>query len=291
MDQTQDFKQYTCVDGVKLAWDEFLPDADAHNQQASIKPPIILSHGGGQTRNAWTKTALRLAQAGYYAMSYDHRGHGDSDWSRDGFYNVELFAKDQQQLAASLPAKPVLVGASLGGLSAMLVEGELAANTYAAIVLVDVTPTLNRAGADAIFEFMGQHMQQGFASLDEAADIIAEYTGRPRQTDSAGLAKNLRLRDGRWYWHWDPEFMSIRTRREKGPERMMAAAKNLQCPVFLVRGQLSDLVEKEHVETFLALVPHAKYVDVKEARHMVAGDKNDIFTEQLMQFIQEIAHV
>ncbi len=251
-------------------------------------PLIILSHGGGQTRYSWKKTAEILAGKGYYAFAYDHRGHGDSGWSQDGFYNTELFGKDQWQVAQSFDQKPILVGASLGGLSSMLVEGEFAKGTYKAIVLVDVTPTLNRDGANAIFEFMSQNMQEGFATLDEAADVIAEYTGRPRQDDTSGLAKNLRQREGRWFWHWDPNFITIRERRMKTPDRMINAAKNIDCPIFLVRGKLSDLVEKEHVKTFLELVPHAKYVDVEEARHMVAGDKNDIFTDELLNFIESI---
>ncbi len=287
---SKSFQQFQLNDSTKLAFEEFKPAQTAKGRQAA-KPPIILSHGGGQTRYAWKKTGERLAAQGYYALAYDHRGHGDSEWSSDGFYNVELFAKDQAQVAASFAEKPILVGASLGGLSSMLVEGELAPNTYRAIVLVDVTPTLNSSGADAIFSFMGEHVKEGFETLDEAANIIAEYTGRPRQADTSGLAKNLRLRDGRWYWHWDPNFIRIRERREKGPERMIAAAKNIQCPIFLVRGKLSDLVKKEQIETFLTLVPHAKYIDVEEARHMVAGDKNDIFTEALLAFIEEVSHV
>ena len=272
-------KIFDLSDGLALAYDEY---------GISEQPPVILSHGGGQTRYAWKKTAEVLADNGFYAMSYDHRGHGDSEWSKDGVYHIDLFAKDLQQIAASFSQKPILVGASLGGLSAMLVEGELCPNSFKAIVLVDVTPTLNRSGTDAIFEFMNKNMQDGFESLDAAADSIAEYTGRPRQADTTGLAKNLRLRNERWYWHWDPEFISIKHRREKDSERMIAAAKSIRCPIFLVRGKLSNLVEKEQVKQFLELVPHAKYVDVEEARHMVAGDKNDIFTDELLAFIRSL---
>ena len=135
---------------------------------------------------------------------------------------------------------------------------------------------------------MNAHLNDGFDNLEHAADVIAEYTGRPRQEDVSGLEKNLRFRNGRWYWHWDPKIMDIQHRRQGGSERMLAAAQALTCPVFLVRGKQSDIVEKEQVETFLALVPHAEYVDVEEAKHMVAGDKNDIFTDELLRFIKAL---
>ena len=83
-------------------------------------PPVILSHGGGQTRHSWGGTAQVLAREGWYAVAYDHRGHGESSWSEAGLYDVVHFALDMACLAKSLSRPPVAVGASLGGLAAML---------------------------------------------------------------------------------------------------------------------------------------------------------------------------
>ena len=60
--------------------------------------------------------------------------------------------------------------------------------------------------------FMAEHMDDGFASLDEVADAIQGYNPhRPRPTNLEGLKKNLRHGDdGRWYWHWDPAFIGGR---------------------------------------------------------------------------------
>ena len=56
---------------------------------------------------------------------------------------------------------------------------------------------------------MADRMKSGFESLDEVADMIAEYNPqRPRPTDLNGLRTNLRRRGDRWYWHWDPKFIS-----------------------------------------------------------------------------------
>ena len=53
----------------------------------------------------------------------------------------------------------------------------------------------------------------------------------------------------------------------------MEAAKAITIPALLVRGGSSELVQEAHVREFLELVPHADYIDVAGARHMVAGDR------------------
>lgn len=271
--------EFSGEDGITLV-------ADAYGDPQS--PPVILSHGGGQTRHSWGGTARVLAERGWYAIAYDHRGHGESAWSPEGLYDLAHFALDMACLARSFEEPPVIVGASLGGLSAMLGAGEIQQEMFRAIVLVDVTPRLNLDGVMRIFDFMHEHIETGFGSLEEAADAIARYTGRPRQADTSGLRKNLRERDGRFYWHWDPEFFAPRKDGPQNPDRVVAAARAITLPVLLIRGRASDVVTEAQVQEFLELIPHAHYVDIDKARHMIAGDRNDIFTGAVLDFLQQI---
>lgn len=261
--------------------------ADAYGNPANR--PILFAHGGGQTRHSWGKTAQTLAQHGWYALAYDHRGHGDSGWSSDGIYRLTRFAQDQKAIAQQLSRPPVVVGASLGGLSAMLAQGESEEAIYSAIVLVDITPNMSEAGALNIIGFMSERSNEGFATLEEAADIIAAYTNRPRRGDLSGLSKNLRQRDdGRYYWHWDPNFLTLSLDEMGASSNLLAATQSIRQPLLLVRGRMSDLVTEEIALEFLRLVPQAEYVDVENARHMVAGDRNDIFTEAVLEFVARI---
>ena len=77
--------------------------------------PVIFAHGGGQTRHSWGGTAKALATLGWYAVAYDHRGHGESSWCPDGNYDLKDFADDLEHIAGTFERAPVLVGASLGG--------------------------------------------------------------------------------------------------------------------------------------------------------------------------------
>lgn len=266
------------VNGLRLV-------GDAWGEQGA--PPVVLLHGGGQTRHAWGETARDLAARGWYAIALDLRGHGESDWAPDGNYMIDAFVTDLQQVLTHFDRPPVLVGASLGGITALLTEGEAAHPVSAAIVLVDITPRVNPQGVERIRAFMTAK-PEGFASLEEAADAVAAYLPhRPRPKDLSGLAKNLRLGpDGRYRWHWDPQLMNpARFARARDPERLLAAARSLRVPTLLVRGKLSDIVSEETAAEFLAAVPHARYVDVSGAGHMVAGDRNDIFSQAVIEFL------
>jgi pimeloyl-ACP methyl ester carboxylesterase len=273
--------EFVLNSGVRLA---------AHAYGNPEHPPVILSHGGGQTRHSWGETAEALAAKSWYAVSYDHRGHGDSSWSEDGDYHIERFVEDQRELATRFAGKPVLVGASMGGIAAMLVEGEASEEIFHSIILVDIVPRMDQAGAIDIIRFMGTRLEEGFATLEEAADIIAEYTGRPRRKDVSGLNKNLRLdEDGRYRWHWDPNFVLQRDSFNKlsNPDRVAEAVQQITLPMLLVRGQMSNLVTEELAQDFLKMVPHAQYVDVADAHHMVAGDRNDVFSKAILDFLAD----
>src|SRR5882757_4223298 len=115
-------------------------------------PPVLLLHGGGQTRHAWKKAGELIARMGRTAYAVDQRGHGDSEWVQDGAYQYEDFAADARTLADTLAERsggigersdavlqtatgersdavlqtamrPVAVGASLGGMAALLANG------------------------------------------------------------------------------------------------------------------------------------------------------------------------
>jgi pimeloyl-ACP methyl ester carboxylesterase len=253
-------------------------------------PPVLLLHGGGQTRHAWGGTAATLAERGWRTLALDARGHGRSDWDPDADYTLAAFAADVLAVLAELAGPPpVLVGASLGGLTSLFLEGEAAPGTARALVFVDIAPRLERQGADRIHAFMDR--PQGFTSLEEAADAIAAYNPhRPRPNDLRGLEKNLRRGDdGRWYWHWDPRFITGGGPTELVDHaRMSACARSLSVPTLLVRGRMSDILSEEGAREMLELVPHARYADVSGAGHMVAGDRNDAFTAAVVAFLDDL---
>ncbi len=281
---------YKGVEGNRLAATHFSP------QERRAGPPALLMHGGGQTRYSWDGAAQQLARLGLDSVTVDARGHGESDWVETGNYTFHYFRDDLiclvDQIRAQFGQAPVLIGASMGGISALLAQEKAGSDIFSAIVLVDITPRMESSGVDRIMGFMAQNMKEGFASVEDAADVIAAYLpNRPRPKSLDGLSKNLRQRDDkRWYWHWDPAFVesvnSVKIGREERTEVLVEATKKISVPSLLVRGGKSELVTEEAAREFLELVPHAKYVDVSDAGHMVAGDRNDIFAQAVISFLK-----
>lgn len=253
-------------------------------------PPVIFLHGGGQTRHSWGKAVQVMASAGFRAVTVDLRGHGDSDWAPDGLYHMAHMADDLEDLIAELGGTPTLVGASMGGIAALLAAGEQP-GLARALALVDVVPRIEAEGAQEILDFMGS-APDGFASVEEAADAVAAYLPhRPKRPGGKGLLKNLRLRDnGRYYWHWDPAILETDGARSAAAlERLENAARAITVPTLLIRGGMSRIVSLEGVKAFRQLIPHAQFVNIEHADHMVAGDANDDFNAPLIDFLKSSA--
>jgi pimeloyl-ACP methyl ester carboxylesterase len=262
--------------------------ADARGDSGA--PPVLFLHGSGQTRNAWRRTAEVVADAGWRAISLDLRGHGESDWAQDGDYSLKSFCADCLKVIRQLDRPPVLVGASLGGMIAILVEGESDESVARGLVLVDIATKASMEGVERITTFM-QSGIKGFESLEEAGEAIAAYT--PRRNRSAnleGLRKVLRQREGRWHWHWDPQFMN-RDHDEKTVKEyedlLNNAMRHIDVPTMLVRGELSDVLTKAGVDDVKLRFPKVEVVEVDGAAHMIAGDQNDAFTEAVISFLDK----
>ena len=271
--------QYTGVDGITLVGDEW-------PAEPSGRPTILMLHGGGQNRHSWKNTGQILADRGFRVVAVDTRGHGDSDRAPEADYALESLTGDVLHVIDQIGTPVVLIGASMGGLTGIMVADEAGPEKVTKLVLVDVVPRFEKSGSARIRDFMFSHVH-GFDSLEEAAAAVAEYLphrAKPRSPE--GLKKNLRFRDGRWHWHWDPAFL---TKPRDDPferaEKMEDAAMRLQIPILLIRGKLSDVVSTEGVNDFLAKVPAAEFVELSEAGHTAAGDDNDAFSEVVVEFV------
>ncbi len=262
---------------------------ETHNPGGN--PVLLFSHGFGQTRGAWSASAAALANDGCRCVTFDSRGHGESDRVAHGAYRIEQFADDLIRVAVAQPQAPILVGASMGGLMGMLIAGEMKPSPFKALVLVDITPRWEAAGVERILAFM-QAYPDGFADYDEAAEKIAGYLPQRRERKTEEQLRPLLRKgaDSRLRWHWDPALLAgVVNESERYQPRLLAAASKIDVPVLLLSGALSDLVSSDTVQEFLQRVPHAEHVALPNATHMVAGDANDAFTREVTRFVQHLS--
>jgi non-heme chloroperoxidase len=247
-------------------------------------PPVLLLHGGGQTRHSWGTGAAALASNGFYAIALDARGHGGSQWALDSDYSIDAFANDLRAVGAQLTGPPAVVAASLGGLTSMIALGEDPRLPARVLALVDVVPRMNHDGRERILAFMGEY-PNGFSSVEAAAAAVSAFLPhRAPPADLGGLEKNLR-RDafGRHHWHWDPAFLDSRAvASASDADRFERALARIDVPIVLIRGRSSDVVTSREVETFRRIAPQARVIEILGAAHMVAGDQNDAFAAAVL---------
>ena len=256
-------------------------------------PLVVLMHGGGQTRHAWGSTGEVLSESGFYVLSLDLRGHGDSQWHPDGDYLIDSYKDDLISILNQVGKPASLVGASLGGMVSLSLASDLnKKDLVTSLVMVDIGLYPNEKGSNEIVSFM-QSGIKGFSNLSEASDAVSAYLPhRKRPRDNRGLEKNLRLKeDGRYYWHWDPRFLDERDdySRENQKEKNIRLAKNISIPTLLIRGALSNVVTQKEVDDFLTIIPHSEFQEIEKAAHMVAGDRNDIFANSAIKFLKKIS--
>lgn len=275
--------------GVRLAGaDGVAIVADAFGEKAAT--PIILIHGGGQSRSAWRGAARRFAEAGYHAICIDLRGHGDSDWAPDGNYAFERYIADMASIVGELGQRAVLVGASLGGHVAMM-TASARPDLVLALALADVTPWVDEDFADGIRNAM-RSAAEGFDNVDEAALMVARLRGTEPRSDNRGLLAFLDEReDGRLYWRWDPRFIQDHFVRHGGEGGMFArAAAKLQVPTLLMKAEFSTIVTWDQVDYFRKALPSLTCEEIKGVGHMVTGDDNDSYAEAVLRYLDRLGY-
>ncbi|MEO8959195.1 MAG: alpha/beta hydrolase [Rudaea sp.] len=256
-------------------------------------PALVFAHGFGQTRHAWGTSAATLAARGWYCLSADARGHGESGWREDGNYDFAQFVDDLRLVARQPVQRPILIGASMGGLLGIMAQagpGALDPGPFRALVLVDITPRWETQGVDRILAFMRAY-PQGFETLEQAAAAIALHLPHRKEQKSPQRLRSLLMpsHDGRLRWHWDPRLLErIATDGQSQQAALLDAARRICVPTLLISAEHSDIVSDATIAEFQHCVPHASHVRVRDATHMIVGDRNDAFTAAVENFIQPL---
>lgn len=257
--------------------------ADAFGEQGQV--PMLFLHGGGQSRSAWRGAARALANDGYYAVSLDLRGHGDSDWAPDGNYAFDRHVADLDTIVSGLGRPAILVGASLGGHIALIAAARMP-HRVRALALADVTPWIDEDDADELRGAM-RRSAEGFDTVEDAAAAVDALRGVASRGSAERLRAHMRQgNDGRLYWRWDPRFIRDEFVRHGGEGGLFAAsAAALRVPALLMHAEFSTVVTAGQVRRFHEVVPDLRYERIAGVGHMVSGDDNDAYLPALRRFL------
>jgi pimeloyl-ACP methyl ester carboxylesterase len=285
---------------VELAGRGLMLVADRWAPAGPSRGVLVLLPGGGQTRHSWDRSAQQLASSGWTTWTVDARGHGESGWAPRpaADYGIVAQAADLEAALRELRRRDggwtALIGASMGGMTAMQYVATHPRGTAQggdavdALVLVDITPSTEPAGVARIRAFMDTG-KDGFGSLDELIDAVSAYRpGIPRRS-AASLRHNVRQgEDGRFYWHWDPQFHRLDNGladRDANRRALLAAARHVDVPTLVLRGDASDVVSADGAAELLDVLPRGEEQTIRGAGHMVVGDDNSMFVRAVEEFL------
>jgi pimeloyl-ACP methyl ester carboxylesterase len=259
--------------------------------------PMLLLHGFGNEAHIWDDFAPIVAPH-YRTLALDHRGHGQSDWDREGRYDVDTLVDDVEAVTAALGiGRMVLVAHSLGGRVATVFAGRHP-EQIAGFVIVDIGPEVDLRGSLRIRQDVESNLTPVFDSVEEyARSLSLSYpAAQPEALRRMALHGVRRRADGRFELAMDPALRGITAGRSASAEaeqqenalrqRMWDALAALPCPALVVRGAASDILSPEVADRMVdEVLKNGRLAVVPQAGHSVMTDNPRGFNEAVASFV------
>jgi len=266
--------------GIRLAADGFGEPKD---------PPVVLLPPLGQVRQFWFEAAKALADAGRFAICLDYRGHGDSERSKEGRYDLDAYAADIRAILASLPSRAVVVAAGFGALSTLVAVGESSPHLVSAMVLVDANIWFEGEVAQRLFgAFAGK--TSDFVKPEAVLEALAQvYPDEPQLAAHSGiLAAFDSDKGGSLKWRGDPQALSV-VQTDELQERLVEATGKVGVPVMLLRGSLNETVTSDTIARLQELISGSESAEIEGAGHYAAVGRQEVFNSLLLDFVERKA--
>ena len=252
-------------------------------------PPILLLHGGHQSAHSWDLVSLHLAQ-NFRIIALDQRGHGDSEWARNGDYSNYSMALDAQAFAQAIGLKnPIIMGHSMGGRNTLMLT-RLDPSYPRALVIVDVGPETMEAGRKTISNFVKKN--EIFDDLEHFVRNVREYDPyRSREHIERTVKYNMLQRpDGKFiskcdYRRWRNEIQVPESDRDK---ISLNDISKFKLPALIVRGENSNILAPKAAKRFRDALPQGQLVTVPDCGHNVHSQNTMGFIHIVDSFLNSL---
>lgn len=236
----------------------------------SAAPRAVFVHGSAQNAHTWDTVCLALGEP---ILAVDLPGHGHSSWRDDGDYTPRALAFDIATIIEQMaPRAEVVCGMSLGGLTTLALAYQRP-DLVSRLMMVDITPGVTPEKSKSITDFVNG--PQSFASFDDLlARTIEHNPTRSKTSLRRGILHNARqLDDLSWAWRYDRRSHPRRKPGTSVAAGMWEMIERLHCPITLVRGGASPVVDDADVAELQRRRRDAVVHVVDGAGHSVQGDR------------------
>ncbi len=269
----------TVPEGISLHYTEWNPAGEKC---------VVLVHGLGVQLHTWDPIASLLSRR-YRVICPDLRGHGDSDWSRQG-YAVQRFAEDLHALVQTLNAVPyTFVGHSLGSRLGFAYGG-MYPDDASAMVLCETAPELPKSAAlYASGVVAGGTESRGFNSIEEASAHFRKLNP-DWQPEFYDLHAKYQLRKnwaGKYVAKADPDLYWItRGAGLREVPYLWEQAARITRPVLLVWAQQSHFFDDELISRLRKTIPAPVSVSRPPTGHYTQREQPRLFADLVTDFIE-----
>lgn len=247
------------------------------------RPPMVLLHGFTGNAHAWDPFAAAM-QPYCHVLALDQRGHGDSEWAKDG-YATEQYVADLAAFAEALRlGRFIPMGLSMGAINAM-VYAAAHPTKVDKLVIVDIGPQIPRQTLERMRQ--SPNPDPGvFESEEEVVQFLRSQNPRPSLEFWRAAARHSTKRqpDGKLIWKWDP---ALRAPQGPPPRRaeLWRCLEQIACPTLIVRGKESDILAPETAQRMVETLPCGKLVEIEGAGHTIPDDNPEALAAAVRDFL------
>jgi pimeloyl-ACP methyl ester carboxylesterase len=233
-------------------------------------PPVVLLHGLAGHSGEWDPVAEALS-ARFRVVAVDQRGHGASE-RRPRDVSRAAYVADVVEVADQLGLRrPILVGQSLGGHTAMLTAAAHP-SLVRGLVLVEAGAGGPHVSAPADVGAWLDSWPIPFASRESAAEFLG-----------TGWAAGLVERDGGWWPRFDRDVM-VESLAEIAQRSFWPEWDRIRCPTLLVLAQ-SSFLDAEEVAAMLRRRPSTVAVSIPGTGHDLHLERPEALLAVLSDFL------
>ncbi len=247
--------------------------------------PVVLVHGYTAPAASWALTVDALVDAGYRAIAFDRRAHGESETPAHG-QRMARHGRDLGELLAHLDLEDaVVVGASMGGNTFWAYVDQFGPARLRGAVIVDQTP--NMLNADG-----WEHGFYGYDATNAGTLFAAGVpdTGRGRTVDRSPTAMTrLVERLGGPPAFRDPSAPeTLPLLADHARQDWRDVVRRFPLPLLMLAGRDSQIWPCEHAAAAVADTARGRALVIEDAGHAISFDQPDRFNEALLAFLADV---